>query len=811
MVRWLAGQAQMNFPVPWRCLLPSEAVDFVTYNNSAILRDLSDRTGAMIDISGDRDTPQRLSDRICTISGQAEQKEGACRGIVEKLRKMQELQDPFDIGFFVIILPAAAVPVVVGAQGATIKEVVEATKIELSIGKENVMGMPDTPIGLEGTAEQVVGAVAGIHRVVQDMADKGRLQPSDFKYRPEKAAAAIAAGAGLNLPEVLLPPSQHNPLGGLDPTQNFRTKAKLLIDTQTAGWLIGKQGRTIREMQINSGAFLHMLREEDSPPAATPTERCIEICGRYERKLEGLQVVLRTADAMPGTQAPNYTLMLAPTVLLEDATMGQVASLSGCTVAARAGGAAGEDEAVAVITGSITGRIQAAQAFMTLIDKAHMSGLVVARSIDGEVVGKDGRPRQELRDAWAASPEASSATSTPWAAAPSTPLPARAEMPTLTEQSRPVSASQRCDQGARESQPFDLPSRAPCQREFSLPPRDDPRSRPEPQTLKAEERQLLVATSPAPGAPLQACSDPWASYRGPQASGDQAGNREPVRSALPASSLAVQHHLEEPHHREELHHREGQPPLPSPQQQQHQQHQEQGQQQIRSFVVSQPSERPTASESHQVQQRLAHASSEDKLVRISEPLDLQHPSANGQWNVTTHAGTAVGDAPPTTVCREPQRPNAVNGPLYPRSTSGSGVVDNGSEGMRGPSSQADDDLDGGPTMLTEEEQHKLHPADAASALALGQVRIEQLLAPSSVIGNWPSQVLLLVPDELLQRALIPKGVLAEVAARCGVRIDLGPLAQPCHRQVLVTGTVVGNAAAVYWLQDGMARQEGTCH
>ena len=31
----------------------------------------SNKTGAMIDVSGDRDTPKRLSDRIITISGQA--------------------------------------------------------------------------------------------------------------------------------------------------------------------------------------------------------------------------------------------------------------------------------------------------------------------------------------------------------------------------------------------------------------------------------------------------------------------------------------------------------------------------------------------------------------------------------------------------------------------------------------------------------------------------------------------------------------------------------------------------------------------
>merc|ERR1719359_686759 len=234
----------------------------------------------------------------------------ACAGIVQRLRRLQDLPLPEDIGYFVIILPVAAVPVVVGAKGATIKEVLDSSGVELSIGKENVMGMPDTPIGLEGTAVQVVRAAADIHKVVQEMADRGRLMPSDFKYRPERAAAALASGAGLGLPQVSLPPVEHDPLAGMDPTQNFRTKAKLVVSTQVAGWLIGKQGRNIREMQENSGAFLHVLREEeveDAPPMAEQGDRIIEICGRYERKLEGIMVVMRTADNMPGTQAPKET------------------------------------------------------------------------------------------------------------------------------------------------------------------------------------------------------------------------------------------------------------------------------------------------------------------------------------------------------------------------------------------------------------------------------------------------------------------------------------------------------------------------
>ncbi|CAE7466018.1 unnamed protein product [Symbiodinium natans] len=443
----------MNFPVPWRCLLPQEAVDFVTYNNNEILANLSDNTGALIDVSGSRDTPSRLSDRIVTISGQAEQKARACLGIVQKLRKLQDLLDS-EIGFFVIIVPATAIPVIVGIKGATIAEVLEGTGVEISIGKENVMGMPDTPIGLEGTAEQVTTAVANIHKVVQDMADRGRLLPADFKYRPEKAAAQLAAGAGAHLPEVALPPVDHNLFYGMDPTQNFRTKAKIVVDTGLAGWLIGKGGRTIREMQENSGAFLHVIREEEPTPLLKPGDRLIEVCGRLERKLEGIQVVLRTADSMPGN-APRETRIIVPEVLAVPPIMEQVASAYNSCVVEREPGPACDGEAMLLIAGPIASRIQAIQDFMSKTDRAHIEGIVVAKSIDGEIVGKDGRARREIREGLGY--------------APINPPPPREPSPWLLRDPQPRSL-----QGETAPQEARAPPHHEAGNRFSQPPLEPP-------------------------------------------------------------------------------------------------------------------------------------------------------------------------------------------------------------------------------------------------------------------------------------------------------------------------------------------------
>ena len=56
------------------------------------------------------------------------------------------------------------------------------------------------------------------------------------------------------------------------------------------------------------------------------------------------------------------------------------------------------DETLVQISGAISSRIQAAQALLARTDRAHMDGTAVARSVDGEVVGRDGRPREDVRE-----------------------------------------------------------------------------------------------------------------------------------------------------------------------------------------------------------------------------------------------------------------------------------------------------------------------------------------------------------------------------------------------------------------------------
>lgn len=399
----------MNFPVPWRALLPSDALEVLTGPNGSILREICNASGASVEISGEGETPETLSDKIVTISGAVEQKEAATRRAVDKLRVLQEVADQ-EPGVFVIIVPSCAAPMVVGQRGTQIKEVIELSGAEISVGKENILGMVDQPIGITGTGGQVVSAVSKINAILQDLADRGKLQPSDFKYRPGAVPKEMSMGG----------PREQGPR--MTSTSNPRTHAKFVVATQVAGWIIGKQGRHIRELQENSGAHIQILKEGDVPPGVSPTDRIVEIGGRFDARAEGIQIVLMAIDSMPALAAPRETLMLVTRSLTQDAEIRDVQQMSGAEVEVR--DLPGYDEALCTLLGTIEGRVKAAQQFLTRLEELAGSGAGPATPAPGVAPEREAYRQPAPAPAPAPAPRreepparvepASTGTSDPW-------------------------------------------------------------------------------------------------------------------------------------------------------------------------------------------------------------------------------------------------------------------------------------------------------------------------------------------------------------------------------------------------------------
>merc|ERR1719506_2490497 len=77
---------------------------------------------------------------------------------------------------------------------------------------------------------------------------------------------------------------------------------------------------------------------------------------------------------------------------------------------------------------------------------------------------------------------------------------------------------------------------------------------------------------------------------------------------------------------------------------------------------------------------------------------------------------------------------------------------------------------------------------------------------ASGINN--ASLTLLVPVNLIQNILVPRGLMAEIAQRSGSQIDLGAEGPAGMRQVELKGTMMANALASLYLQEKVIQFQG---
>merc|ERR1719361_2346163 len=89
-------------------------------------------------------------------------------------------------------------------------------------------------------------------------------------------------------------------------------------------------------------------------------------------------------------------------------------------------------------------------------------------------------------------------------------------------------------------------------------------------------------------------------------------------------------------------------------------------------------------------------------------------------------------------------------------------------------------------------------------MGMGNEAMFRAALQSSMQGQSNAQLLILLPVDLLQQILVPQGHLAEIAQKCGIRIDLGMELPNNMCQVAFTGPIASNAMAAYFLQNDLS-------
>jgi len=176
--------------IPWRCLVPADAVGILIGKEGANIRQMTETSGATLTFSQDGDLPATLADKIVVIGGSSEQqKQSACSQVLKKMRQMQGVIDG-EPAVFVIVVPQTSCPVIIGAKGAQIKAIMQESDAEINVGREEIAGMSDQPISINGTSEQVVSAVSKLNAVLQNMFERGNLTERDFTFKGQNFDAA---------------------------------------------------------------------------------------------------------------------------------------------------------------------------------------------------------------------------------------------------------------------------------------------------------------------------------------------------------------------------------------------------------------------------------------------------------------------------------------------------------------------------------------------------------------------------------------------------------------------------------------------
>jgi hypothetical protein len=253
-----------KFFVPYRCLIPPDAVGSIVGRNAVLLRSLVEETGVEVQVLRSEENPRALDDRIVVLNGPQKSKDDGLLWLLSKLREHFRKRSDESITF-VAIVPSLAVPSIVGSRGAYVREMTNKSRAEINIGKDDIRGTSDTAVTLKGRSSHICEAMMLIHNVIQDLHLRGRLRAVDFafckiftRYSDESKTQNERA----------------------DVSEDFVSgiPVRLVVSSKEADYLTSREGITeVKSIERDCGCLVSV--EEPICPPMTSSEEILIISG----------------------------------------------------------------------------------------------------------------------------------------------------------------------------------------------------------------------------------------------------------------------------------------------------------------------------------------------------------------------------------------------------------------------------------------------------------------------------------------------------------------------------------------------------
>eukprot|EP00397_Hematodinium_sp_SG-2012_P022699 GEMP01023537.1.p1 GENE.GEMP01023537.1~~GEMP01023537.1.p1 ORF type:complete len:517 (+),score=130.67 GEMP01023537.1:213-1763(+) len=264
--------------VPYRFLVPNAAAGLIVGKNGENIKQMTAQLseGAKIDVSRDGEL-KNIEDKMVTVRAiDPAEKIKITRFILSKVRAALSIPKEQDCGL-ILVCPQSAIAPLIGPKGDKIREIIECSKVEkVDVPKTASFGT-DYAIRIVGNEEATLDACSRVYAVVQEIANRSRLSERDFALKP------LANQNGPNPLQMSLP-------------------IKFLLNKSEASWIVGRQGRVIRELRAHSGATLDLWDIDEN-------RKVLEVGGLYQAKLTGINMVLKTLENCSGRASSTTVLV----------------------------------------------------------------------------------------------------------------------------------------------------------------------------------------------------------------------------------------------------------------------------------------------------------------------------------------------------------------------------------------------------------------------------------------------------------------------------------------------------------------------
>lgn len=277
-------------PEPVQCalklLVTNSAAGSIIGKGGATINQLQEQSGARIKVANSSDYFPGTTERCVLITGAFEALLCAASLVVMKIQEAEQsremdgevvdLSPPFTVKMMV---PNATVGAIIDKGGATINEMSALCGAQMKVSNKDAhatLGLTERMVSVTGNLEQMNNALNLIISKMQENPASAVYQNLSTSYgmRQRGPAGLSSAMAAMSLGGVAM--DGMGTMGGGIPGMHHTTVTIGVLDS-VAGFVVGKEGNTLRDIQRQSGTRIQMSRRGEYLPGTQ--SRSVTISG----------------------------------------------------------------------------------------------------------------------------------------------------------------------------------------------------------------------------------------------------------------------------------------------------------------------------------------------------------------------------------------------------------------------------------------------------------------------------------------------------------------------------------------------------